>query len=392
MPDTKKKILLVEDEDPSRELMATQLKGAGYAVLETKDGQEAFALAQENVPDLIITDAIMPVLDGAQLFKKIRSTFFGKNIPFMVLSARATMRGSFEAMGADGFMAKPYQVNEFLAQVDRLLSRQQVGKPTEAAKRVLIAGNDSECLDTIMDLLKKEGCHTDCVPFSDQVISKAVMFLPHILIIEAEMPGIPVDENIRILRQMPQFKKIPILIYSFVPEGKVRKEDLHQKEINLAVSVRQCLEKGASEYLGKFLKETFIAQVGKYLKKAEILIIDDDPVLIQLLRVEFTKQDYKVETAFNGPAGLELARKNRPHLILLDLILPEMIGYEVLGKLKSDPLTKDIRVVMMTVKGEDNSIQKALDLGADDYLLKPVHMGLLKKRLQGWLEGAARNT
>lgn len=388
MPDIKKKILLVEDEGPSRELLATQLKDAGYVILQAHDGQEAFMIAQENVPDLIIADALMPVMDGAQLLKKLRATFFGKNIPILVLSARATMRDYFEAMGVDGFMSKPYTPEHLLTQLDQIFTQRRQNKQTEAAKRIMVVGNDSGCVDNIMELFRKEGYHMDCVPFSDQVISKAVMFLPHVLIIEAEMAGIPVDENIRILRQMPQFKKIPILIYSFLQESKLKKEEVHQKEINIAIAVKDCLEKGATEYIGKFNKDDFVSQVGKYLKRAEIVVIDDDPVLIQLLRSELAKEGYKIEAAFNGLTGLELVKKDRPHLVLLDLVLPEMIGYEVLGKLKSDPFTKDIPVVIMTVKGDDNAIQKALDLGADDYFLKPIHMGLLKKRLEVWVDAA----
>ena len=385
MESKKKKILVVENADKEREAVVEKLLSLGYEVFQAKDGAEGFSLAQEKMPDLIISEAVTPVMDGGQLFKKLKDTFFGKNIPVIIVSARENMRDYFETMGVAEFITKPCRLDDFLAKVRNALDISRQSGAVSTVKKVLVVGNDAVCVDNIMELLKKEGCYTDCVPFSEQVISKAVLFLPHVLIFEAMMPGVPMEENIRMLRRMPQFKKVPILLFSFYEDAKLKKEELQQKEINNVTAATRCLEEGATEYIGKFVQETFITQVGRFLRKATIVIVDDDPTLVQLLKIELTKQGYRVEAAPDGEKGLELIKKARPHLILLDVLLPGMTGYDVLGKIKSDALLKDIPVIMMTVKGDDIAIQKALDLGVEDYIIKPFHMGLLKRRVQSWL-------
>lgn len=381
------KILLVDDEDEIRKLMALKLEASGYEVRQAKDGAEAFAAAQEMIPDLIVADIVMPVMDGGQLLKKLRSTYFGKEIPFVVITARANMRDYFESAQVDDFITKPFLPGDFIRKVELVLGRHRQEGPALLTKRVLIVGGNSACVNVMMEALNKEGCHVDCVPWSEQVISKAVMFLPNILITEAQMPGIPMEQNIRILRQMPQFRKLPILLYTAISEPSLPKGGDPQQEVYLMMAVKHCLEEGATEYIGSFQKDTFMSRVGKYLKKAEIVVIDDDPTLTQLLQGQLGKEGYKVEVALTGEKGLELIKQEHPHLVLLDVILPGMVGYEVLGKIKDDPAIKDIPVIMMTVKGENNAIQKALDLGADDYIVKPFHMGLLKKRIQSWVDG-----
>ena len=385
MDSKKKKILVVDADDKEREQLVLKLVAAGYDVLPAKDGAEAFNMAQQNPPDLIISDVVMPAMDGGQLFKKLHEVYFGKNIPFVVLTTRENMRDYFETMGVSEFITKPCLPENLLGKIQRVLIRPRPTAILSTTKKALVAGNDTVCVDDMMGLLKKEGCHTDCVPFSEQIISKAVLFLPHVFILEASMPGMLVEENVRVLRHMPQFKKAPILIYNFYQEAKLKKEEVQQKEINLIAASTRCLEAGATEYIGKFEPETFVAHVGRYLKKATIVVIDDDPVMAQLLKMELTKEGYRVEAAPDGEKGVELIKKVRPHLILLDVLLPGMIGYDVLGKIKSDSLTKDIPVMMMTVKSDDGAIQKALDLGVEDYIVKPFHMGLLKRRVQAWV-------
>ena len=385
MDPRKKKILVVDADDKEREQLVLKLVPAGYDVAQARDGTEAFNMAQQNAPDLIISDVVMPVMDGGQLFKKLHEAYFGRNIPFVVLTTRENMRDYFETMGVSEFITKPCLPENLLGKIQRVLIRPRPAAVLSTTKKVLVAGNDTFCVDEIMEVLKKEGCHPDCVPFSEQIISKAVLFLPHVFIFEASMPGMLVEENVKVLRHMPQFKKAPILIYNFYQESKLKKEEIQQKEINLIAAATRCLEAGATEYVGKFEKETFVAQIGRYLKKATVVIIDDDPVVAQLLKTELTREGYRIEAAPDGEKGVELVKKVRPHLILLDIVLPGMAGYDVLGKLKSDSLTKDIPVMMMTVKADDVAIQKALDLGVEDYIVKPFHMGLLKRRVEAWV-------
>ena len=102
-----------------------------------------------------------------------------------------------------------------------------------------------------------------------------------------------------------------------------------------------------------------------------LLIAEDDPLLIPLLKATFRNSGLRVITAGTGTQALDLARTERPDLVLLDVGLPEMNGYEVCRAIKTDPQTAVIRVVMLTARAGAADQRLAAEAGADTYLTKP---------------------
>ena len=126
MDTSKKKILVVEDETETRELIAAKLQKAGYEVFQAGDGAEALQVAREFKPDLILSDIIMPVMDGLELLEKLRETYSGRDIPFIVITAKGYLKDYFERLGVDGSIAKPCLPEECINKVKEVLaSRQQ---------------------------------------------------------------------------------------------------------------------------------------------------------------------------------------------------------------------------------------------------------------------------
>lgn len=103
---------------------------------------------------------------------------------------------------------------------------------------------------------------------------------------------------------------------------------------------------------------------------AKILLVDDDSAVLQLYAVELKGKGYTVVTAADGEEGLGVAAKEKPNLILLDIMMPKMDGMALLSKLKEDADLKVIPVVMLTNFGQESMVQQAFTLGATDYLLK----------------------
>ena len=104
---------------------------------------------------------------------------------------------------------------------------------------------------------------------------------------------------------------------------------------------------------------------------AKILAIDDEPEFLEQVKIFLEQEGHKVETALDGVTGLEKVSQFQPGLILLDIIMPGMDGFEVLKRLSWKQGTNQIPVVMLTAKGETESVFKAQDLSAMDYLIKP---------------------
>lgn len=102
----------------------------------------------------------------------------------------------------------------------------------------------------------------------------------------------------------------------------------------------------------------------------KIVIIEDEPILLKALNIELLGSGYEVSSALDGLAGLDLVRREKPDLVLLDLILPKMSGFEVLAALKQDEATKSIMVVILSNLGQDEDREKGKKLGAVDYFVK----------------------
>ncbi len=109
-------------------------------------------------------------------------------------------------------------------------------------------------------------------------------------------------------------------------------------------------------------------------KKIKILLVEDDTFLAGMYVTKLELENFEVVLADNGEKGLDQARATNPDIILLDVILPKMSGFDVLKNLKDDEKTKDIPVIMLTNLGQPEDVQKGLDLGAKDYLVKAHFM------------------
>lgn len=105
--------------------------------------------------------------------------------------------------------------------------------------------------------------------------------------------------------------------------------------------------------------------------RKRVLIADDEPNIVVSLEFLMEQAGFETRAAANGQEALDLAASFHPHLMLLDVMFPVKSGYEVCQRLKSDPATRDIKVVMLSAKGRDVEVAKALELGADAYVTKP---------------------
>ena len=107
------------------------------------------------------------------------------------------------------------------------------------------------------------------------------------------------------------------------------------------------------------------------LGAVRVLVVDDEPDIVALVAYHLVKAGYRVSTASSGSDAIVEARQDRPTLVVLDLMLPGMSGYDVLEQLRGDEATRDVAVLMLTARREEADRIRGLSLGADDYLTKP---------------------
>ena len=118
----------------------------------------------------------------------------------------------------------------------------------------------------------------------------------------------------------------------------------------------------------------------------KVLIADDNPTNVELMEAFLADSNYKIAIAEDGQDTLDKVKTFQPDLILLDIMMPKLSGFEVCEKLKNDPKTKDIMILMVTALTELGDIEKAVMAGCDDYLSKPVNKHELLKRAENMLK------
>ena len=116
-----------------------------------------------------------------------------------------------------------------------------------------------------------------------------------------------------------------------------------------------------------------------------VLVVDDEQDILDLVRFRLEHDGYRVLTASDGQMGLTLAQAERPDLCILDVMMPKLSGLEVLRHLRSDPGTADMRVILLSARGQDADVDRGFELGANDYVTKPFSPKELRRRVNAQL-------
>ena len=277
------KILVVEDEPDLVLVIVERLKTAGYDVASASNGRAALEYLKANKPDLIITDVIMPELDGFGLFKELQKNAATQKIPVIVLTARGKMSDTFAAMGVADFLAKPFDDKVLLTTVSKHLPG---GKPAPAAatvtvkapaaeapkpkpaatgKKAILVGIDEPVMQSITKQLTEKNYYVEPITDCLQIFAKINTILPQILILEIPLETIAAKDIVKEIRGIPKYEKMPILLYSFhrVQEGGT--DDPREKALSVDTAKEECLDAGATEYLGSYNEKNFLKAISKFL-------------------------------------------------------------------------------------------------------------------------------
>jgi DNA-binding response OmpR family regulator len=233
-------------------------------------------------------------------------------------------------------------------------------------KKILIIEDEKSLLELYQARFEKAGYQVLSTTNGKPGIEIAKKEKPDIILLDILMPGVDGYEVIRALKKDPQTKNIPILVFS----------NLGQPE-----EIEKGLKLGANDYVMKtdltpteLLEkvERMLIRIKEPKKKIKkrVLIIEDEKEIARLYQTRLAKAGFEVEVAENGAWGLRLASHGDFDIILLDMIMPAMDGYEVLKQLKKDLRTKKVPVLVFSNSAQDEEIAEALEMGAEDYFLK----------------------
>jgi len=253
-----KKILILEDERDVLDALKNKLERAGYAVTAVDNGLDGLAAARRERFDLVVSDVVMPVMDGFQFFKEFKLIAVCAATPTIIVSAHAGMEDTFRVFGVEEFFTKPVDGDKIIQAIGRILN-----PPTNAQlhRTIFILGADMEVVASMVHQLNDHGYKASAAHDELEFLNKSLTATPDIMLIDVLLPKLLAHELIKALRCFSQFKNILILTYTHFSEKQMTNVNAIEQ---LKFSKNQCMSAGASDYIGRFSRLTFMDVLSKY--------------------------------------------------------------------------------------------------------------------------------
>ena len=242
-----KNILLAEDDRGTALLVKTQLESKGYWVYIASNGIEALKILSNQSIDLLITDVVMPKMDGVDLYEAVKKDPKTANIPIIIVTDKAIFKESFASLGVANFVEKTTNINILLEKI------QNIQKEDDEAKKypkILVSGSQKVVVDQMVAVLKGKRYLVLSANTSNEILSKALTMTPHVVIMDVLFQdSISTPELIRALRCFHCLGNTKIITYAYFPEDLGIDVDAI-KAVEEAMA--SCSQAGSDQYIGRF--------------------------------------------------------------------------------------------------------------------------------------------
>ena len=405
----KKTVLVVEDNDMNMKLTRDLLSLLDCDVLEANDAESGLKLVRDQRPDLVLMDIQLPGMDGLEACRKIREDIDGQDIPMIALTAMA-MNGDEEKVleaGYDTYISKPFDTKTFLEKVSGYLGTVKVKKKTvpkqtpSMKKLVLVVDDDKINVKVIKSMLPSDLYDILEAFHGTDALRIARERAPDLIFLDIMMPDIDGYEVAKRLKSDSETSDIPIVMVTSLDgtEDRVKgleagAEDVLIKPVNKIEVVARAR---SMVRLGEFRRQlTLRNEAAEYISLAKmdeeaasdagiqpsILVVEDSKYDMDLLRDYLGYRECEVHTAQTAAEALRSLEENDIDLILLDIILPDMDGFEVLNRIRRNKENQGIQIIVVTALDDLESKVKGINLGADDYLIKPIDIREFEARVE----------
>ncbi len=408
-------VLVIEDDHLNMKLMRGLLGLGGYRMLEAVEAESGLRLAAEHRPDLILMDVNLPGLDGLSATRRLKADPELATIPVIALTGLA-MEGDREKAleaGCRDHITKPINTRNFLDSLGALLTpapSAAVSEPLPKAaaprqySRILVVDDDPMNVKLVEGILKKEGYESLKAFGGAEAMEKVRHHRPDLVLLDVMMPGIDGYQVTRQLKADPATAGIPVIMITALngTEDKVRGLECGADEfLTKPVNASELLARAKSmlrlkQYQDQLMLRTHsetafgeghgpLATSSGQNRCQHVLLVEDNDKDLRLLSGQIEEQDFDVSVAHDGEAALQRVLAGGIDLVLLDIFLPGMDGFEVCQRLKESSETRDIQVALITCLQDLEGKIKGMELGADDYLVKPVDGRELSARVKALL-------
>lgn len=362
-------VLIIDDDPMVHHLVRGQLETEQFRVVSAADGIEGLTLAREVRPTVIILDIHLPRLDGWTVLAELKSDPVLSQIPVIMMSVEEQRARGF-SFGACEYLVKPVEPDRLVSVVRRAI--------VPSAGDVLIVDDDDQTREVVSRHLRRAGYSTVEARDGEEALLRARVLTPGLMILDLLMPGVDGFEVLRTVRS--EGMRMPVVVLT----GKTLAFD---EERTLRDGLARIVHKGgtALDNVVREAKQLLVAKrVVERGRLPRILYVEDSPQNRDIVR-RYLANDYEVIEAEDGEHGVERATRDTPDLILMDLSLPRLDGWEATRRIKGNPATKHIPVIALTAHAGREDQTRATEAGCIDYITKPLErdllLGSIKKHL-----------
>jgi CheY-like chemotaxis protein/signal transduction histidine kinase len=372
-------VLVVEDDRSSAELMRAYLEGAGYRVELAAGASRALELARRGHPSCIVLDMLLGADDGFDVLRRLKSDPATRRIPVLVVSVM-TQREKGLALGAADWFVKPASREALLERIGEVV-RLAPGRRLQ----ILAIDDDPNTGDLLRSTLEPAGYRLTWRDSGGAGLAAAFQQRPDLVVVDlvlTDMTGFDVLDR---LERDPRTRGIPVIVLTGAELSGPERERLRERVAALAE--KGSLTRGALVDLVRRAVDR--GPAGDAAGGRTVLVVDDHDANRELARTLVERLGYRARVAPGAAEALEAVRRDPPDLILMDLAMPGLTGFDAARALKVEPATAAIPLVAFTALAMAPDRERAREAGFDDYLVKPVNRDALAAVLKRHLGEAS---
>ncbi len=405
-----KTVLLIEDNELDRKLTRDILKVSEYQVLEAADAETGIKMAHDRRPDLILMDIKLPGMDGWEATQLIKKDPAINNIPIIALTSYAMAGDEQKALdaGCDGYLSKPIEKQRFLELIADTSSMEQDSAPLQNLihrSKVLIVDDEPLNVKLLEAKLSPEKYETIYAYNGKDALQKADNESPDLILLDIMMPGIDGYEVTKRLKKNPKTTNIPIILITALdaPEHKEKglkvgadeflNKPVDTAELQARVHALSRLKAYQEQLTTRTDSERVIIApvvqedaVEESQEIVSVLLVEDDEKDVRIIETYLSEEPYRLLLAKDAEETLSLVQQETVDLILLDLLLPGMDGFELCRRLKEEDLTKNVQIVVTSCLTDIESKIRGIELGIDGFMSKPLNKEELMARINASLK------
>ena len=379
-------ILVIEDDPAFARILIDMIHRKGYRALAAGDGESGLQLAREHHPTGILLDISLPVMDGWSVLDQLKADDATRAIPVHFISVDDGGTRGLER-GAVGFLIKPVSRESIGLALERLLHF-AAGRQ----RHLLIVDDDADSRTAVHIMLRTDNVHIDEAGSAEEALEKITDTAYDCVVLDLGLPGM---SGLELLERLAETASgvPPVVVYS--GRDLSREENLKLRQYTDAIVVKgarstERLLDEVSLFLHSIQQApgrtgTGSAATGEMAGR-RVLLVDDDMRNLFALSKVLRGWGLQVNMAQDGYKALKmLADDEAPELVLMDIMMPGMDGYEAIRAIRAQPPFAGLPIIALTAKAMRGDREKCLEVGASDYLSKPIDIDKLASMMRVWL-------